>query len=117
MGKHATNLEEQIAKLLDRGMVLDLGEDKAREVLLDIGYYRLGFYWHPFEIDADHNLQQGTKFSDVLKLYYLDSDLRHVFTKYLNRIEVNFKTKLIYEVSNHYKQLPTWFADPAIMQP
>ena len=23
--------------------------EKAKEVLLDVGYYRLGFYWFPFE--------------------------------------------------------------------
>lgn len=44
-------------------MVMDLGEEKAKEILLDIGYYRLGFYWNPFEIDENHNLQPNTKFS------------------------------------------------------
>lgn len=24
-------------------------EEKAKEILLDIGYYRLGFYWFPYE--------------------------------------------------------------------
>ncbi len=97
-------------------MYLNLGEDKAKEVLLDVGYYRMGFYWHPLEKDKDHNFKAGTKFSDALDLYYLDSDLRHVFIKFLNRIEVNFKTKLIYEASNHYQTKPTWFADPSIMK-
>ena len=58
--------------------------EKAKEILLDIGYYRLGFYWHPFEVDKDHNLKQGTKFSDVVKLYYLDVDLKHILLKALN---------------------------------
>lgn len=115
MGKKATSIKEQIQLLEKRGMVLDLGKEKTEEVLLDIGYYRLGFYWNPFEEDGKHNFKKGTKFSDALALYYIDSDLRHVFTKYLNRLEVNFKTKLIYEVSNHYKSAPTWFADPNIV--
>jgi abortive infection bacteriophage resistance protein len=116
MGKKATTIPEQIQKLKDRGMHLNLGEDKAKEVLLDVGYYRMGFYWHPLEKDNDHNFKAGAKFSDALDLYYLDSDLRHVFIKFLNRIEVNFKTKLIYEASNHYQTKPTWFADPSIMK-
>lgn len=29
-------------------MIID-NEDKAKEVLSDVGYYRLGFYWFPFE--------------------------------------------------------------------
>ena len=116
MGKKATTISEQIQKLKDRGMHLNLGENKAKEVLLDVGYYRMGFYWHPLEKDNNHNFKEGAKFSDALDLYYLDSDLRHVFIKFLNRIEVNFKTKLIYEASNHYQTKPTWFADPSIMK-
>lgn len=117
MGKKATTVEEQIMKLVGRGMVMDLGENKAKEILLDIGYYRLGFYWNPFEIDKEHNLKEGTKFSDVVKLYYLDTDLKHILSKALNRIEINFKTQLIYHVSNYYDENPTWFADKKIVAP
>jgi len=67
MGKIAITVEEQVAKLVGRGMVMDLGGKKAKEILLDIGYYRLGFYWNPFEIDNKHNLEVVTKFSDVVK--------------------------------------------------
>lgn len=76
MANIATSIEDQIVKLRKRGMTIDLDDAKISEVLLDIGYYRLGFYWHPFEIDNDHNFKEGTKFSDVLDLYYLDVDLR-----------------------------------------
>ncbi len=116
MGNKATTVEEQIVRLQERGMTIDCSEEKVKEILLDIGYYRLGFYWHPFEVDENHNFIEGTKFSDAVALYYLDSDLRNIFTKFLNRIEINFKTKLIYEVSNYYKTKPTWFADPSIMK-
>ena len=45
--KLATNIDEQITKLVERGMVID-NVEKAKENLLDIGYFRLGFYWFPF---------------------------------------------------------------------
>lgn len=115
MGSIATNLNQQIDKLVERGMELDYNIDKVKEILLDIGYYRLGFYWHPFEKDEDHNFHEGTKFSNVVDLYYLDVDLRSIIIKYLNRIELNFRTKLIYYVSNKYKNSPTWFIDPKVM--
>lgn len=115
MGAIATTVEEQIKRLTDRGMVLDWGEEKAKEVLLDIGYYRLGFYWNPFEIDKDHNFEKGTKFSDVVQLYYLDVDLKNILNKALNRIEINLRTQLIYIVSNEYPQYPTWFANKKVM--
>jgi abortive infection bacteriophage resistance protein len=115
MGKIATSVEFQISKLKDRGMIMDLGDEKAKEILLDIGHYRLGFYRNPFEIDSEHNLKKGTKFSEVLALYYMDVDLRHLLIKYLNRIETNFKTNLIYYISNEFKKDNKWFVNPKVV--
>lgn len=115
MGRIATSITDQIQKLKDRGMEFDCDEKKTKEILLDIGYYRLGFYWNPFEIDDNHNFKVGTKFSNVVQLYYLDVDLRHILMKSLNRIEINFRTKLVYYVSNAYRNSPTWFIDPAVV--
>ena len=96
MGNTATTFNEQIALLEKRGMVIDMEPNKVKEILLDIGYYRLGFYWHPFVIDDSHNLLEGIKFSDIVNLYYLDVDLRNILTRYLNRFEINFRTKIVY---------------------
>lgn len=76
----------------------------------------MGFYWRPFEIDENHNFAEGTKFSDVISLYYLDVDLRNILNKYLTRLEINFRTKMVYYVSNKYKTSPTWFADDLVVQ-
>ena len=103
MGQIATTITDQIQKLKDRGMVFQCDEEKVKEHLLDIGYYRLGFYWKPFEIDETHNFSEGTKFDDVITLYYLDVDLRNILNKYLTRLEINFRTKLVYFVSNRFK--------------
>lgn len=116
MGNIATRIEDQIKQLSQRGMDLDLPEEKVKEILLDIGYYRLGFYWHPFEIDRNHNLKEGTRFSDIVELYYLDFDLRSILMKYMNRVEINFRTKLVYYVSNKYRDSPTWFVNPKVME-
>lgn len=117
MGSKATTIEQQIEKLSGRGMIFENEAEinKAKEILLDIGYYRLGFYWNPFEIDKDHNFEVGTKFSDVVKLYYLDVDLKNILNKALNRIEINLRTQLIYYVSNVYSKNPTWFASKQVM--
>lgn len=115
MGNKVLTVEKQIEQLIERGMVMDLGESKAKEVLLDIGYYRLGFYWNPFEIDSNHKLEPGTLFSTVLKLYYIDVDLKNILNKAINRIEINFKTQLIYYASLKYDNNPTWFANKNIV--
>ena len=114
MGLIATSVSEQIQKLKNRGMILDMDQNKIEEILLDIGYYRLGFYWNPFEINKNHEFRKGTKFSDVIALYYLDVDLRSILLKSLNRIEINFRTKLVYYSSNKYNS-PTWFVDKKVM--
>jgi abortive infection bacteriophage resistance protein len=49
MGRTATTTIEQIDLLKNRGMILDMEVEKVKEILHDIGYYRFGFYWHPFE--------------------------------------------------------------------
>lgn len=48
MGHKATTLDEQIALLRSRNMTIS-NENKAKEILFDIGYFRMGFYWFPFE--------------------------------------------------------------------
>lgn len=109
------SIEDQMKKLRARGMDLDFEEDKVKEILLDIGYYRLGFYWHPFEVDINHNFEEGTKFSTVIDLYYLDVDLRYLLIKYINRLELNFRTNLIYWVSMYYNDNAIWYTDTKIM--
>jgi abortive infection bacteriophage resistance protein len=126
MGKKATTVEDQLTKLIDRGLIFEpeISQDKAKEILLDIGYYRLGFYWFPFEKgehheneneDDKHNFIEGTKFNDVVCLYYLDVDLKKILSEALNRIEIHFRTQVIYIVSNEYLDLPTWFASTKVM--
>ena len=118
--KTATTIEEQIALLRKRGMTI-ADENKAREILSDIGYYRLGFYWFPFEegypnkFHRTHKLVRNAKFEDAVALYYFDNDLRNILAPYLHRIEVSFRTSVIYLVSNHYRKNPTWFADPKVV--
>ena len=119
--KRATTYDEQILILKQRGTVIS-DEDKAKEYLSDIGYYRLGFYLHPFEITSpaldskrSHNLIPNTQIEDAVALYYFDLDLRNILNRYLSRIEVAIRTTVIYELSNKYKTDPTWFTNPSIV--
>lgn len=92
-------------------------EKKTRENLLDIGNYRLGFYWFPFEKTfprverRDHKFKEGTEFENVIQLYYFDFDVRNIFLRYISRIEINFRTKLIYEIFNYWYDNPFWYVD------
>ena len=120
MPKKATYLHEQIALLRSRGMVIT-DEQKAEEILLDVGYYRLGFYAYPFEINPqqqprDHTYKPDTDFNQIVELYYFDHDLRHILMRYISRIEVNIRTFITYTVSNYYRNDPTWFVNSRVVK-
>ena len=120
MTKRATTLDEQIALLRKRGVEIS-SEEKAKECLLDIGYYRLCSYLFPFEksypclLNRTHEMVAGTKLSDAVALYYFDFDLRNILNRYISRIEVAFRTYITYTISNKYRNSPTWFVNPNVM--
>lgn len=120
--KRATTIEEQIEILSseDRGMLVEDIEE-AKSVLLDVGYYKLGFYCTAFECDypdvlddqgeRKHRYKAGTTFSQVVQLYKFDCALRDLLGPVLHRIENNFRTKLGYYASIAFIDNPTWFTD------
>ena len=118
--KRAITLEEQIKKLKSRGIIVN-DVEKAKEILFDIGYYRLGFYTFPFEksyprlANRNHEFKVGTQFESVVQLYYFDYDLRKLLLNALTRIEVNIRTRITYLCSNHYANDPFWFISPIAM--
>ena len=120
MAKSATTIDQQLDLLKSRGLAVN-DADKAREILLDIGYYRLGFYLFPFEKsyptlrNRTHEYVEGASFEDAVNLYYFDFDLRLLLMRYLNRIEIAFRTSLIYNLSNKYNSNPVWFVSPVVV--
>lgn len=118
--KKALDINNQIQLLEKRGVVFD-NKAKAEEILLDVGYYRLGFYAFPFERtfpnlqNRSHEYVPGTTFKSIYDLYKFDSKLRRLLLNSLDRIEVNLRSHITYIVSNHYEDSPTWFVDKSIM--
>lgn len=122
MGRKAKPLQEQVDLLIKRGMRFDEPE-RARQFLLEIGWYRMSLYWFPFETrypderSVEHRFREGTDFRDALLLYAFDFNLRNKLLKPLERIETAFRTFLIYQVSTRYPDSPTWFADTRVVTP
>lgn len=118
--KRALSIGEQIELLKSRGVGFD-DIEKAKEILLDIGYYRLGFYSFPFEKtfpskkNRSHKFLENTTFKSIYDLYLFDTKLRRILLSALDRIEVNLRSFITYYVSNYYKNSPTWFVDRSIM--
>jgi len=116
MGDKVHSINSQIDKFKERELDLSCyDEAKLKEILLDIGYYRLGFYCHYYFDKKANKFSKDIKISDIINLYYLDIDLKYLLLKYINRIEINFRTKLIYYVSMKYKDNSRWYVDDSIM--
>ena len=98
-------------------------DNKAYEVLSDIGYYRLGFYLFPFEKNyprktgRDHTLKASVSLETILRLYYFDFEIRHILLKYISRIEIHFRTTIINHMSAKHHSKDTWFVDDKIISP
>lgn len=119
--KTAKTYDEQISLLRKRNVIIT-DVLKAKEYLSDIGYYRLGFYSYPFEITypkldntRSHDVKKDTTIEDIVALYYFDFDLRAILNRYLSRIEVSFRSTMIYELSVKYCGNPYWFVDPTVV--
>jgi abortive infection bacteriophage resistance protein len=100
--KPATTYSEQVAKLQERGMVID---DPAGVAfyLQHLNYYRLGAYWLPFEANhATHTFRSGTHFSDVLNLYIFDRELRLLILDAIERIEVSVRSQWAYYMAHRH---------------
>lgn len=120
--KKGVKIEEQIRELKDRGLIIK-NEEKAKEVLADIGFYRLGFYLFPFEKSypakhgRDHVLRPGVSLDTILRLYYFDFELRHILLKYISRIEIHLRTTIVNYMSSKHHNKDTWFMDDRIVSP
>ena len=118
--KTVTDFDTQLKILRSRGVLIN-DEVKAKEYLADIGYYRLGFYIHPFEITYPlldkrrrHNVKPGTTIEDIVAFYYYNSDLRNILNRYLSRIEIAIRTTIVNELSNKYND-PFWYVNSSIV--
>jgi len=102
--KPAISIEDQIALLRRRGMML-ADEDKAYHYLAHISYYRLRAYWLPFEISAppdEHRFRPGTRFEDVLAVYVFDRRLRLLVLDAVERVEVAIRAGWAHRMAMEY---------------
>ena len=97
------SIEQQIAKLRQRGLVIE-NEQNAENYLSNISYYRLRAYTFPFqdndiETNNHHFLRSDISFEDIITLYCFDRRLRILIFNALEKIEIALRTKLTYEYS------------------
>ena len=85
--KPSLSLDEQIALLKNRGLIIE-NSQRLRQYLRFIGYYRLSGYFQYFHIEGDplHRFQLNTTFDQTLRCYIFDRKLRLMIMDAVERI-------------------------------
>lgn len=90
--KIPSTINEQIEKLRERGCVIE-DEDRARETLKYINYYRLSNYFEPFSVNK-HQYEEGTTFGKIMQIYEMDRKLRSVLIAALEEVEIALRAAI-----------------------
>ncbi|MBQ4166412.1 MAG: Abi family protein [Oscillospiraceae bacterium] len=90
--KLPATLKEQIAKLRERGCIIE-NEEYAVETLKYINYFRLSNYFKPFCVTKDR-YEDGTTFENIMRVYELDRKLRSILIAALEEIEIALRAAL-----------------------
>jgi abortive infection bacteriophage resistance protein len=103
MPKIFLNYNQQIDKLKNEKNLQIDDTLYAKEILKQTSYYSLiGGYKDIFKNPTTKKYKDGTKFEDVVELYYFDESLRQLFLKYLIKVENEIKSQLSYYFTEKY---------------
>ena len=97
MSKIFLNYDQQIDKLkYEKNLQID-DEMYAKEILRQTSYYSLiGGYKDIFKNPTTKKYKDGTKFEDIVELYYFDETLRQLFLRYIIKVENEIKSQVSY---------------------
>ena len=111
--------------LRDRGMVINKGSQgsHAMRILEKENYYNVINGYKDLFLDSAststvERYKPGTTFTEVYALYEFDREVRHIYLKYLLKVENSFKTILAHEFSclyghDNYLTLENFYTDPS----
>ncbi|MBW8048808.1 MAG: Abi family protein [Cytophagales bacterium] len=107
--KPTITIAQQIAQLKSRDLII-ADEPGAEYFLQNVSYYRLAGYWWPMLADKVlHTFKPNSTFENIIAIYNFDRELRLLLFGVIERIEIAFRTKLIYHLSHEVS--PWWFED------
>ncbi len=94
------NFKEQLEKLKEHGMEIT-NEEEVINKLKIINYYRLTGYAIQFRSNNEtKDYIRGTSFDKVYRLYSFDESMRSLIRKYIEKVEVYYKTQIAYEFAS-----------------
>lgn len=97
--KKPTTFEEQINILRSRNLLVE-DEDKAKDILCRVNYYRLSAYMLSFKVNDA--FKEDITLNDIYEIYCFDKKLRNLLVGVLESIEIEFRTHFAYYLSHKY---------------
>ena len=101
--KEFKSYKEQLKLLEERGIKFNIITiEEAEKIISSINYYKFSGYIKVFEIETD---RYDIEFNKIYELYKFDRKLASYVFEMVEKIEVAFKTKLIYNILERTKEL------------
>lgn len=111
--------------LRSRGMNINKGSQgsRAMRILEKENYYNVingykDLFLDPTSTPTSEKYKSSTTFNEVYALYEFDREVRHIYLKYLLKVENSFKTVLAHEFSclyghDNYLKLENFYTEPS----
>ena len=113
MPKPFITYQQQISLLQSKHLIIG-DAAKAEKILAEVGYFTLiGGYKHPFKNKTTRMYRDGVTFEDIVALYRFDEALRHLFLRYLLKIERRIKSRVAYVFCEAHGDSQTEYLNPA----
>lgn len=111
--KTPISIAKQIENLQAKGLEI-ADKEKAAHYLSNISYYRLRAYTYPFQdnnVDS-HPFIKKVSFEEIIHLYVFDRQLRLLVFNAIEKIEIAFRTQIIYHFS--LEKGAFWHVNPTL---
>lgn len=103
MPKIFLNYDQQINKLKNEKNLRIDDTAYAKNILRQTSYYSLiGGYKDIFKNPTTKKYKDGTRFEDIVELYYFDEILRQLFLRYIIKVENELKSQVSYYFTEKY---------------
>lgn len=111
--KTPITIVKQIENLQAKGLEV-ANPEKAAHYLSNISYYRLRAYTYPFQDNSvdSHPFIKKVRFEEIIHLYVFDRQLRLLVFNAIEKIEIAFRTQLIYHFS--FENGAFWHVNPTL---
>ena len=101
MSKIFLTYDQQIEKLKNEKNLQINDILYAKEILRQTSYYSLiGGYKDIFKNPTTKKYKDGTRFEDIVELYYFDESLRQLLLRYLIKVENEIKSQVSQKIKD-----------------